>query len=97
MKILALEKDRPGVTSAQCAPFLEAEARAVWSLVQSGMIREIYFREDRTLAIVLLEAASTRQAEDSLAHLPLVEAGLTEFDVIGLRAYPGFARLFAAQ
>lgn len=29
-----------------------------------------------------------------LAELPLVQAGLTEFDVIGLRPYPGFERLF---
>jgi hypothetical protein len=44
----------------------------------------------------LLEAGSTAQAQAVLARLPLVKAGLTEFDVIGLRPYPGFARLFRA-
>jgi hypothetical protein len=95
MKILALEKDRPGISSSDFDPHLQAEARAVWDLQQSGFVREIYFREGPSQAVLILEAGSTDQAQLMLAQLPLVQAGLTEFEVIGLRPYPGFERLFA--
>lgn len=95
MKILALEKELPGTSSADFGPHLQAEARAVWDLVRAGTIREIHFRDDRSQAVIILEAESTRQAREILVQLPLVTSGLIEFEVIGLRPYPGFARLFA--
>jgi hypothetical protein len=94
MKVLALEHDRPGATSADFAPHLEDEARAVWQMIQSGVIREIHFREHRSEAVVILEAASTQAARESLAELPLVREGLIEFEVVGLQPYPGLGRLF---
>ncbi len=94
MKILGLEADRPGVSALEFEPYLEAEAEAVWKLMQSGMVREIYFREGPSQAVLIMEAGSTQEAEETLARLPLVEAGLTEFEVIGLRPYPGLGRLF---
>ena len=96
MKILALERDLPGTTAESFEPHLEAEARAVWELMQAGVIREIHFRQDRSEAVILMEAGSTQQAKEALAGLPLVQAGLIEFEVIGLQPYPGFARLFKA-
>ena len=96
MKILALEKDVPGASGGDNTPLLQDEARAVWELMQSGIIREIHFRDDRSQAVILLEAESTGQAQEVLAQLPLVKAGLIEFEVIGLRPYPGFARLFSS-
>jgi hypothetical protein len=94
VKVLALEHERAGTTSADFAPHLEAEARAVWQMMQSGTIREIYFREERDQAVIVLEAADTAAARLLLAELPLVRDGLIEFEVIGLRAYPGLGRLF---
>ena len=38
MKILALEKAGGSVPAAEYAPYLEDEARAVWNLVQAGLI-----------------------------------------------------------
>ncbi len=74
---------------------MEAEARRVWELYIKGFIREIYFRADRAEAVLVLECESVEAAEDVLATLPLVAAGLSVFEVIGLRPYPGLARLFA--
>jgi len=96
MKILALEKDVPGASARDNSALLQDEARAVWELMQSGIIGDIHFRDDRSQAVILLEAGSAGQAREVLAQLPLVRAGLIEFEVIGLRAYPGFARLFKA-
>jgi hypothetical protein len=45
--------------------------------------------------VLVLECASVEEARDALDTLPLVKTGLIAFDLIPLRAYPGFARLFA--
>jgi muconolactone delta-isomerase len=94
MKILALEKEIPNTTSEKLAPHLKAEAARVWELYKSGHIREIYFRGDRNEAVLILECADVEEAESLLATLPLVKAGLIEFEVIPLVPYPGFERLF---
>jgi hypothetical protein len=94
MKILAMEVETEGVTPEQFTPHLEAEARAVWELYQSGVIRELYFRADRPEAVLILECADVTEAQETLAGLPLARAGLIRFDVIPLIPYPGFARLF---
>ncbi|MFH1184870.1 MAG: superoxide dismutase [Chloroflexota bacterium] len=95
MKILALERELPGTASTDFAPYLQAEARAVWDMLQAGTLRGIHFRDDRLAAVLILEAESTPQAEATLDQLSLVKAGLIEFEVIGLRPYPGFERLLA--
>ena len=59
------------------------------------MIRELYFRQDRPEAVLILECADVEEAAASLATLPFVEAGLITFEIIPLAPYPGFARLFA--
>jgi len=94
MKILALEQDTPGITSEQFRLHLKAEASRVWELYQAGMLREIYFRQDRHSAVLVLECADVEEARSVLATLPLVKGGLIQFEVIPLRPYPGFARLF---
>ncbi len=98
MRLLAIEQNVEGVESDAFTPdLLAAEARRAWELHQEGTIRELYFRTDSPAAVLVLEAADTSEAGRALASLPLVEAGLIEFDLIPLRAYPGFARLFASE
>jgi hypothetical protein len=95
VRILALEVERPGATAEEFAPLLEREARAAWGLVQEDVIREIYFRADRDCAVLMLECDDLEQAESKLSELPVVAAGLIQFELIPLKPYPGFARLFA--
>ena len=94
MKILALEKEMPNTLPEQFAPHLKAEASRVWELYKSGQLREIYFRGDRSEAVLMLECADVEEAEDLLNTLPLVKERLIEFEVIPLVPYPGFERLF---
>ena len=93
MKILALERDSSAADEA-FAPHLEAETRRVFELFFDGSLREISFRLDEPRAVLELECASVKEAEELLATLPLAEQGLIEFELIPLRPYPGFARLF---
>jgi len=94
MKILAMEIETEGVKPEQFAPHLKAEARHVWELYQSGTIRELYFRADRSEAVLILECRDVTEAKEKLDSLPLVRAGLIRFEIIPLVPYPGFARLF---
>ena len=98
MKILTLEKDLPGVTESQFTDqLLKEEAKHVWQLHQSGVIRELYFRADRDAAVLILECATQEEAKAVLSTLPLVEQKLIDFDIIPLKSYPGFTRLFEQE
>ena len=94
MKILALEHEVSGVEVGAFQAHLKAEAMRVWELQQAGIIREIYYRQDRSEAVILLECDDAANAQDVLASLPLMREGLITFEIIPLKAYPGFARLF---
>jgi len=94
MKILAMEIEVEGVKPEQFQPHLKAEAQRVWELYQSGVIRELYFRADRSEAVLMLECTDINEAQQILQSLPLVQPGLIAFEIIPLIPYPGFARLF---
>ncbi|MBU2511371.1 superoxide dismutase [bacterium] len=95
MKILAIGKSDPKAPPERFKPFLKAEAKRVWELQQLDLIREVYFRQDIPDAVIVLETSSTIEARKILNTLPLVEEKLIDFDIIPLKAYPGFERLFA--
>ena len=98
MKILALEKEVPGITENRFTPeILRTEAALAWELHQAGMIRELYFRHDRQEAVLILECKDAEEAQSGLATLPLVKEGLITFDIIPLTAYPRFAMLFGKK
>ena len=97
MKVLALERELPGIPADAFEPHLEAEAAQVWSLYREGIVREVYFRADRSEAVLVLECDGIGEARAVLETLPLVEEGLIAFELIPLRAYPGFERLFAEE
>ena len=95
MKILALEKELPGHADDEYRPHLRDEAARVWELYRSGLVREAYFDQERHTAVLVLECADAAEARGLLDCLPLVRAGLIDFDLLPLVPYDGFARLFA--
>jgi hypothetical protein len=95
MKYLAIEVEAPGVGRDRFEPLLKAEAARLWQLYQSGLVRELYFRLDRSEAVLVLECASLEQAQETLGSLPLAREGLITFQIIPLVPYPGFERLFS--
>jgi len=97
MKILALEKEISGIAAEKFKPHLKAEAIRVWELYQAGLIRELYFRQDWPGAVLILECKDLTEANEALNSLPLVTEGLIDFEVIPLKPYPGFARLFTSS
>lgn len=95
MKLIAIETELTEVKPADYKEHLRAEATALWDLVQSGLVRETYFRADDHTAVLVLESPSPAAARQGLDALPLVRDGLVCFDIIPLAPYDGFARLFA--
>jgi muconolactone delta-isomerase len=96
-RILAIERPVPGVVDSRFTSQLSAdEARRAWELHQAGSIRELFFRADEPAAVLILECGGVDDARKILATLPMVAAELIDFEVIPLRAYSGFARLFAS-
>ena len=94
MEIIALEIEKAGASASDFEPFLADEARAVWKLYQEGFIRSVHLRGDRSTAVLTLECHDIDESRAKLSQLPLVSAGLIEFEFIPLRPYPGFSRLF---
>ena len=94
MKILAIEREIQGVRGEQFEAHLKPEAARVWDLYQTGIIRELYFRQDQSSAVLMLECKDIKAADQVINTLPLVKEGLITFDLIPLKAYPGFSRLF---
>lgn len=94
MKILALQKNMPGVTYEQFGPYFKAETVELWKHYLAGTVRELYLRPDEHTVVFVMECQDTAEAADILNALPLVREGLIAFDLIPLAPYPGFAHLF---
>lgn len=97
MKILAIEKELPGLTTADFKPYLKAEAGRVLELYEQGIIREIYFGRQEHNAVIIMECNSVQEATEILEELPLVKNKLINFSVIELMPYDGFSRLLIAD
>jgi hypothetical protein len=94
MKILAIEKELSGAATADFKKIGKEEAKVLWDLYQSGFVREFYFRSDKDAAVLILEAESIAAARKKLNRLPFVNKKLIKFELIPLKPYPGFERLF---
>jgi Muconolactone delta-isomerase len=94
MRVLALGRDTVAADDPRFPELRAVEARAVWELCQAGLLREVYFRADRPDAVLVFEVADVAAARAAVDTLPLVAAGLIDFELVPLRPYPGFALLF---
>ena len=95
MKVLAIGHAQSGVRWEHIAPYVGEDARRMWELYETDRVREFYLRADHRPGVVLvLECDDVMEAERLVAELPIVEAGLLDFEVIPLRPYIGFRALF---
>ena len=95
MKFLCLDIPQPGATMDKYQPHLVDEARHAWTLYKGGILREMYFRQDRPGVAFIAEADSAEAAKQALRGFPLAEAGLIEWDVIPLGPFVNWELLFA--
>ncbi|KQV99635.1 hypothetical protein [Rhizobacter sp. Root1221] len=95
MKFLCLDVPQPGATMEKYQPHMVDEARHCWQLYKSGVVRDIYFRQDRPGVAVIAEADSVEAAQKALGEFPLAKAGLIGWEVIPLGAFANWELLFA--
>jgi hypothetical protein len=70
--------------------------RLQWEAYKGGVVRDIYFRQDRPGVAIFLEVPNVDQAKAVLAEFPLVKAGLINSEVIPLGAFANWELLFAS-
>ncbi|MBU1105307.1 MAG: YciI family protein [Candidatus Riflebacteria bacterium] len=95
MKIFAVSKPVTGATPEKIMAMAKEEVSAGWKLYANGKFREMYFRKDGMGAIIVLECADEAEAKGLLAALPLVKAGLAEYDIYPALPFTHFELLFA--
>jgi hypothetical protein len=79
MKVLAISRNTGDPSS-----HIPDEMRRIAELQEAGVIEQLYLKADRSGAVIMLETESTEEAERQLATLPLVERGVTRFEVTQL-------------
>ena len=95
MKLLCLDVPKPGASLEKYHPHLLNEARHAWKLYKGGVIRDIYFRQDRPGVAILAEADSIEAVKKELGEFPLAQAGLIGWEVIPLGPFTNWEILFA--
>lgn len=94
MKLLCLDIPQPGATPEKYQPYMLDEVRHGWRLLKDGVIRDIYFRQDRMGVAIIAEADSVEEARLALAKFPLAEVGLIDWEIIPLGPFTGWEALF---
>jgi hypothetical protein len=95
MQILALSRRQPGVTGEQIAAHGAREAQASWALHKAGVIRSVHMCPERPGSMLVLDCESLDAARLHLQTLPMVQAGLIEFDLSRMLPYTAWESLFA--
>ena len=97
MKIIAIEKELPGIDwSTVSKELLAQEAVEVYNLYLSGQLREHYFNDEKC-AVLVLECENKDKAWELLAKLPLVEEKLITFEIMELHPYNGYDRIIQVE
>jgi hypothetical protein len=97
MKLLCLDIPQPGASVEKYAPHMQDETRHAWAMYKDGIIRDIYFRQDRPGVAIIAEAETIEAARAALAEFPLAKAGLIDWEVIPLGPFSNWEVLFAPQ
>ncbi|UZP68823.1 hypothetical protein N1030_07580 [Desulfovibrio mangrovi] len=93
MKILALDKVLESATPEGIKGNFMKEVNQMVKLYLADVVREIYFRQDRSGTVLVMEAATLEDARNMIDTLPLVKAKMIDFDLIPLGPFMPLALL----
>ncbi|HEU4766088.1 MAG TPA: hypothetical protein VFS77_01910 [Pyrinomonadaceae bacterium] len=97
MKFLCLDIPQPGASLEKYQPHMLDEARHAWQLHKSGILRDLYFRQDRPGVAFIAECDSVEAAKKALHEFPLAKAGLIDWEVIPLGPFLNWEMLFSRE
>jgi len=86
MRIIAIDRFRPGVTMKTIEPYLPEEVSNVWRLWKAGIVRENYARADEPGVVIVFDLPSVEEARRYFDDFPLTRAGLLEWTLVPLQA-----------
>ncbi len=87
MKILAIDRVCESATPERIKEKFLQEINRCVQFYLADIIREMYFRQDRSGTVLVLEAPSVEEAQSLLEKMPLVAAGQVQYDCIPLGPY----------
>ncbi|MFV0422895.1 hypothetical protein [Oleidesulfovibrio sp.] len=93
MKVLAIDKVSPDATPERVRELFMKEVHHTIKMYLADIVREIYFREDRSGTVLMLEVPSLDEARKLIDTLPMVKDGLLEYDLIPLGPFMPLALL----
>lgn len=66
------------------APYIAAEAQAIDSLIEEGVVERVLLKADFSGAVLLLNAPDEATAQATVDALPIAAHGLTRFTLVGV-------------
>ena len=93
MKILAIDKVLPEAAPEIIKANFMKEVNHTIKMYLADVVREIYFRQDRSGTVLMLEAPTLEDARAMIDKLPMVQAGQISFDLIPLGPFVPLALL----
>lgn len=95
MQILVVARIKAGISIDQVLPLVGPEAAKAWEYYANSQIRQMYYIEDMSGAVMIWEGESVEAVTAAAQKLPMYEGGVLELEVLPLKPYTGFASLFA--
>lgn len=93
MKILAIDKVMPDATPDKVKETFMDEVNYTVKMYLADVVREMYFRQDRSGTILMLEAPSLEEARGLINNMPMVQAGLIDYELIPVGPFVPLALL----
>ena len=85
MQILAISKKQDGATPEKMRLHLADEVKHTLEAYLDGKVRDFWFKVNGMGVVLMLETANEDEARSIIKELPLVAAGLIDFDLIPLQ------------
>jgi len=92
MQFLVITSDHGDVNWLDHAELLREEARHVWNLYKSSILRNIWFSENKD-ALLVFDCDTENAVARYMDQFPLVKRNLIDYKVTSLLPYTGFERL----
>ena len=93
-RVVALGRYRTGTTPEALAPLMKDEMLQEWRLQKADVIRQSHSRTDQAAPVFMMEVESIEAAHKHLLTLPLVSAGILQFDVVPYHYYENYFYVF---
>lgn len=96
MKVLATLEMSATADRGKVIGQLNDELKSSWKLFEQDVLREAYGTDNPGRVVFIMEASEITAAQAALNGLPLVQAGCFDVQLIELRPFTNWSRLFSS-